>query len=59
MSVWLRSIRKEYAIICDGCEKMETVVTQDRDCATGHFRQRGWKMGKVDLCPECQKEVSQ
>ena len=46
MGVRLRYIRKEYAIICDGCKKMETVVAQDRDCAIGHFRQQGWKMGR-------------
>lgn len=57
MSVWLRSIRKEYAIACDECEKMWTVVAYDRECAIGYFRQCGWKMGKVDLCPKCQKKV--
>ena len=55
MGVWLRSIRKEYAIICNGCGKMVTVVAQDMDCAIGHFRQCRWKIGKVDLCPKCQK----
>lgn len=56
MSVWLRSIRKEYAIICNGCGKKMIVVALDMDCAIEHFRQCGWKVGKSDLCPKCQKK---
>lgn len=60
MGVWLRRICKEYAVVCNGCERMETVRTVDMECAIGHFRNHcGWKLGKVDLCPECQRKVEE
>lgn len=60
MTVLLRSITKEYAVICNFCGKQETVIKPDGKRAIEHFCEQGWGISKViDLCPECQKEVSQ
>lgn len=56
MGVWLRSIRKEYAAVCNHCGKMECVFIHYREGAISHFRKKGWKIDTMTLCPECRKK---
>jgi len=51
----------QYIAWCDECGDCDQTIigednTRDRQSAIKEFRNRGWKVGKKCICPDCQEE---